>query len=92
LQEVHRFWKTQHLRVVEGRAWKARKVSEGVRVDKLRRDSSFVIPGRRTQEKVRTEEALERKKSSRRRINGQGSQGDSRNPADRQIWEKLRGI
>jgi hypothetical protein len=31
-----------------------RKVSEGVRVDKLRRDSSFVILWEQTQEKVRT--------------------------------------
>jgi hypothetical protein len=31
-----------------------RKVSEGVRVDKLRRDSSFMILWEQTQEKVRT--------------------------------------
>jgi hypothetical protein len=51
------------------------KVSEGVRVYKLRRDSSFVItvekdPG----EGFEQNGALEQKKSSRRRINGQGSQ------------------
>jgi hypothetical protein len=43
------------------------KVSEGIRVDKLRRDSSFVIPWRRTQETVRRkfeqEGALDREES-----------------------------
>jgi hypothetical protein len=69
------------------------KVSEGVRVDKLRRDSSFVILWRRTQEKVRTgrsfraEEILKEEESTAR-----SSQGDSRSPADRQILEKLHGI
>jgi hypothetical protein len=36
-----------------------RKVSKGVRVDKLRRDSYFVIMGGRTQEKVRAGRSLE---------------------------------
>jgi hypothetical protein len=35
------------------------KVSEGVRVDKLRRDSSFVILWEQTQERFEQEEALE---------------------------------
>jgi hypothetical protein len=42
------------LRVVGGRAQEAcAKVSEGVRVDKLRRDSSFVILWEQTQERLR---------------------------------------
>jgi hypothetical protein len=69
------------------------KVSEGVRVDKLRGGSSFMIPWRRTQEKVRTgrsfraEENLKEEESTTR-----SRRGALRSPADRQILEKLRGI
>jgi hypothetical protein len=70
-----------------------RKVSEGVRVDKLRRDSSFVILWRRTQEKVRTGRSFERKKSSRRRINGQGSQEEIREiPLTVRSWRSCEGF
>jgi hypothetical protein len=67
--------------------------SEGIRVDKLRRDSSFVIPWRRTQEKIRigrifrAGEILKEEESTAR-----SHRGASRSPADRQILEKLRGI
>jgi hypothetical protein len=67
------------LRVVGGRAREVcAKSLKGVRVDKLRRDSSFVILWEQTQERLEQEEALEQKKSSRRRINGQGSQEENR--------------
>jgi hypothetical protein len=48
------------------------KFSKGIRVDKLRRDSSFVILWRRTQEKVQTgrrfrvEEILKEEESTAR--------------------------
>jgi hypothetical protein len=70
-----------------------RKFSEGIKVDNLRRDSSFVIPWRRTQEKVRTgrsfreDEILKEEESKVR-----SHRGSSRSPADRQILEKLHGI
>jgi hypothetical protein len=62
------------------------KVSEGVRIDKLRRDSSFVIPWRRTQEKVRigrsfgAEEFFKEKKSTARSRRGRFAK--SRRPSD----------
>jgi hypothetical protein len=73
---------------------KCAKVSEGVRVDKLRRDSSFVILWEQTQEKARA--GLKKLWSGRNPQGGESTARirriDSRNPADRQIWEKLRGI
>jgi hypothetical protein len=62
------------LRVLKVERKSVCKVSERVRVDKLRRDSSFVILWRRTQEKVRTGRSFEAEEISRRRIDGQGSQ------------------
>jgi hypothetical protein len=68
------------------------KSLKGVRVDKLRRDSSFVIPGRRTQEKVRTGRALSGRNPQGGESTARVRRRRSRSPADRQILEKLRGI
>jgi hypothetical protein len=51
-----------------------RKFSKGVKVYKLRRDSSFMILGGRTQEKVRARRSLEVEEISEKEIDNQGSQ------------------
>jgi hypothetical protein len=68
-----------------------RKVSEGVRVDKLRRDSSFLNVVGTDPGEVRTGKKLWSRKISKEENRWSGfAEENSRNPADRQIWEKLR--
>jgi hypothetical protein len=70
-----------------------RKFSEGIRVDKLRRDSSFVIPWRGPRRRFEQEGALEREKSLRRRNRRPGFAGrfaKSRRPSD--LGEVARGF
>jgi hypothetical protein len=69
------------------------KFSEGIRVDKFRRDSSFVILWRRIQEKVRARksvrlgEILEEEESMTR-----FRRGASQNPVDHQISRRCTQI
>jgi hypothetical protein len=70
-----------------------RKVSEGVRVDQLRRDSSFAILWEQTQEKVRTgQELWSRDFFKEEESTASSRREDSRKPADHQISVKLRGV
>jgi hypothetical protein len=72
------------LRVVGGRAQEVcAKVSEGVRVDKLRRDSSFLNTVGTDPGEVRTERSFGAGEISRRRMTARIRRGESRNPADR---------